>query len=344
MGVRRSELEEVPSIALGTSEVSLLEMVAGYSTLASGGVYRPPVMVTQIYDRHGELVYEAPERERRVISEETALRVVDMMQGVVDRGTGTRIRNTFGIRGEVAGKTGTTQNNADGWFILMHPELVAGAWVGFNDPRIAFRSDYWGQGGNNALFLVGEFFRRALNDRSTGLSRGDFPEPPPLPEGPGSLIARIGDWIGEAASDVGAFFGSIFRYVGEKVFGIAPEDEQVLPPEQRGGDRRRGLRYASDETIEDEGWEAADSLTRIQRDSLQLADILARMRERSAGAGDGATPQPSAPAGEDVEGGGGETPANPGGGTPPGPDGEGPPGPEGEGPPGQQTVEVTPEP
>ncbi|HEX7071323.1 MAG TPA: PBP1A family penicillin-binding protein [Rhodothermales bacterium] len=289
MGVRRSNLEEVPSIALGTSEVSLLEMVAGYSTLASGGVYRPPVMVTRIYDREGELVYEAPDRARRVLSEETALRVVDMMQGVVDRGTGTRIRNTFGIRGEVAGKTGTTQNNADGWFILMHPELVAGAWVGFNDPRIAFRSDYWGQGGNNALFLVGEFFRQALNDRSVGLSRADFPDPPPLPEGPQGIVGRVADWIGNAASDVGAFFGSIIRYVGEKVFGIAPEDEQVLPPEERDSDRR-GLRYASDKSIEDEGWEVADSLTRAARDSTQLADILARIRDRSGGTGDSQPP------------------------------------------------------
>jgi penicillin-binding protein 1A len=84
---------------------------------------------------------------------------------VINRGTGTAIRYRFGINGDVAGKTGTTQNNADGWFILMHPNLVGGAWVGFNDTRIAMRSSYWGQGGHNAVLLVGDFFKAALDAR-----------------------------------------------------------------------------------------------------------------------------------------------------------------------------------
>jgi penicillin-binding protein 1A len=82
---------------------------------------------------------------------------------VVNRGTGTAVRSRFGITADVAGKTGTTQNNADGWFILMHPNLVAGAWVGFNDTRVAMRSSYWGQGGHNAVLLVGDFFKSALD-------------------------------------------------------------------------------------------------------------------------------------------------------------------------------------
>jgi penicillin-binding protein 1A len=85
-----------------------------------------------------------------------------MMRGVVNRGTGTAVRFRFGIWGDVAGKSGTTQRNADGWFILMHPELVAGAWVGFNDNRVTMRSNYWGQGGHNAILLVGDFFKSAL--------------------------------------------------------------------------------------------------------------------------------------------------------------------------------------
>jgi penicillin-binding protein 1A len=84
---------------------------------------------------------------------------------VVDKGTGSAIRTRFGIRGDVAGKTGTTQDDADGWFILMHPQLVAGAWVGFNDSRVTLRSDYWGQGAHSALPLVGDFFQRALRSR-----------------------------------------------------------------------------------------------------------------------------------------------------------------------------------
>lgn len=286
MGVRRSELDEVPSIALGTSEVSLLEMVAGYATLASGGIYRAPVTVTRIEDREGNVVYEAEDRSRRVISEETALRVIEMMKGVVNRGTGTRIRNTFGIQADVAGKTGTTQNNADGWFILMHPELVAGAWVGFNDPRIAFRSDFWGQGGNNALFIVGEFFRRVLNDADTGFRDARFPEAPPYPEGPGNVLQRIGSWIAQAARDVGSFFGSIFRFVGEKVFGIEPSEDQLYRPEGPSGPAG-DYRYASEEAVDDEGWAIADSLTRNARDSTQLSNILNRIRNRNGGGSEG---------------------------------------------------------
>ena len=95
---------------------------------------------------------------QQALTRSDARTLVDMMRGVVDRGTGRGIRD-WGVVGDVAGKTGTTQHNADGWFILMHPDLVAGAWVGFNDQQVAFRSNYWGQGAHNALYLVGDFFR-----------------------------------------------------------------------------------------------------------------------------------------------------------------------------------------
>jgi penicillin-binding protein 1A len=104
-------------------------------------------------------------RGDRVISRGTAEELTDMMRGAIDQGTGKAIRSQFGIRADVAGKTGTTQDNTDGWFILMHPRLVTGAWVGFNDARVTMRSDYWGQGGHNALLLVGDFFRQASGRR-----------------------------------------------------------------------------------------------------------------------------------------------------------------------------------
>ena len=91
----------------------------------------------------------------------------DALRGVVDKGTGVAIRSRRGINADVAGKTGTTQDNTDGWFILMHPQLVAGAWVGFNDGRITLRSDYWGQGAHSALPMVGEVFQQALRARSS---------------------------------------------------------------------------------------------------------------------------------------------------------------------------------
>jgi penicillin-binding protein 1A len=98
-----------------------------------------------------------------VLSKQSAVTLIDMMRGVINRGTGTGIRYRFGITADVAGKTGTTQNNADAWFIMMHPNLVAGAWVGFNDNRVTMRSNYWGQGGHSAILLVGDFFRTVLD-------------------------------------------------------------------------------------------------------------------------------------------------------------------------------------
>jgi penicillin-binding protein 1A len=162
MGIQ-SDLEEVPSLALGTSDVTLLEMTSAYATLANGGLYYDPTVVTRIEDRAGNVLYEATPTPREALSEETAYTVVNMMRNVIDQsyGTGQRIRWQFGLDAyDFAGKTGTTQNSADNWFMLMHPELVTGAWVGFNDQRVTFRSNWWGQGAHTALFLVGDFLRR----------------------------------------------------------------------------------------------------------------------------------------------------------------------------------------
>jgi penicillin-binding protein 1A len=164
LGVRSSRLSAVPSIALGTSPVTLLEMVSAYSTIAAQGEYRRPVFVRKITDRDGNVIADfATQTPQRVLSEASAVTLIDMMRGVINRGTGTAVRSRFGIGGDVAGKTGTTQNNADGWFIMMHPNLVAGAWVGFNDNRVTMRSNYWGQGGHSAILLVGDFFKTALD-------------------------------------------------------------------------------------------------------------------------------------------------------------------------------------
>ncbi len=162
MGVRESKLEEVPSLALGTSPVTLYEMVSAYASIANGGRYIAPAMVARIEDRHGKLLEEfRPASEQEAMSPRAADTLLDAMRGVIDRGTGSAIRYRFGLRGDYAGKTGTTQDNTDGWFILMHPQLVAGAWAGFNDARITLRSDYWGQGAHSALPVVGDFFVRA---------------------------------------------------------------------------------------------------------------------------------------------------------------------------------------
>ena len=163
MGVRESKLDVVPSLALGTSPVSLKEMVAAYGAIASGGSYRAPRVITRIEDKNGKVLEDfAPTAPERVLGLTAAQQLRDAMRGVVDKGTGVAIRSRYGISADVAGKTGTTQDNTDGWFILMHPQLVAGAWVGFNDGRITLRSDYWGQGAHSALPMVGEVFQQAL--------------------------------------------------------------------------------------------------------------------------------------------------------------------------------------
>lgn len=175
MGIK-SEMQEVPSIALGTSNVTLLEMAAAYSTLANGGLYREPTYVTRIEDRYGNVLYEAQPTPREALSERTAYTVVDMMRGVIDYGTGIRIRTQFGLGDyDLAGKTGTTQNSADTWFMLMHPNLVTGSWVGFNDARVTFRTNWWGQGAHSALFLVGDFYKRLNEDEDVKLPETTFP-------------------------------------------------------------------------------------------------------------------------------------------------------------------------
>jgi penicillin-binding protein 1A len=166
LGIKDSKLAPVPSLALGTSPVTLLEMVNAYASIAAQGEYRKPLFVTRITDRDGNTIADfGADSGERAMSATGAVALIDMMRGVVNRGTGTGVRYRFGINGDVAGKTGTTQNNADGWFILMHPNLVAGAWVGFNDTRVTMRSNYWGQGGHNAILVVGDFFKAALDSR-----------------------------------------------------------------------------------------------------------------------------------------------------------------------------------
>ncbi|MEO6352234.1 MAG: transglycosylase domain-containing protein [Burkholderiaceae bacterium] len=174
VGINQSKLAQVPSLVLGTSPVTLLEMVSAYSTIAAQGEYRKPAFIKSISDRSGKVLATFEPESRRAMSAESAVELIDMMRGVVNQGTGQAVKSRFGISADIAGKTGTTQNNTDGWFILMHPDLVAGAWVGFNDARVTMRSNYWGQGGHNAVLVVGDFFRSALSARLID-ARATFP-------------------------------------------------------------------------------------------------------------------------------------------------------------------------
>lgn len=177
MGIN-SPLEPVPSIALGTSDVTLLEMSNAYATLASGGFHGDPIFVTRIETRSGEVLDEFASTQTEVLSEHTAYTMIDMLRGsMMPGGTGVRIRSQFGITSDVAGKTGTTQNSADGWFVLLHPQMVSAGWVGFNKPTLTFRTNYWGQGAHNALFVVADCFKSVLEDEDLAFPDSEFLAP-----------------------------------------------------------------------------------------------------------------------------------------------------------------------
>jgi penicillin-binding protein 1A len=165
MGIE-SELKNVPSIALGSSSISLMEMTSAYACLANEGIASKPFYIQAIRDLDGKLYDDfKPKRNKtQVLSKETAKLVTQMLKTVVHEGTASRLRWKYGIYNDVAGKTGTTQANADGWFMAMTPNLVVGTWVGADDPRIHFRNTELGQGSSTALPIYGYFMKEVNND------------------------------------------------------------------------------------------------------------------------------------------------------------------------------------
>jgi len=163
LGVRDSKLDPVPSLALGTSPVTLREMVGAYGAIANGGRFAQAMFVSAVLDRAGQVLaqFEPSVEVTEAMPRRLALELVNVMRGVIDEGTGTAVRERYGITADVAGKTGTTQENTDGWFLMMHPELVAGARVGFND---TMTMGAWGQGARSALPVVAQVFQQALRN------------------------------------------------------------------------------------------------------------------------------------------------------------------------------------
>ncbi|NBB87044.1 MAG: hypothetical protein GVY12_12630, partial [Bacteroidetes bacterium] len=147
----------VPSLALGTSEVTLLELTAAYGTLANKGRALAPHLISHIERGTDMTTATFGSKPERGFSPYTAYLTLDMLRDVVSYGTGTALRTTYGLQGDLAGKTGTTQHGADGWFVLLHPSLAMGAWVGFNDPQLRLRTSRSAQGSRTALPIVGTF-------------------------------------------------------------------------------------------------------------------------------------------------------------------------------------------
>lgn len=182
MGIT-SPIEPYPSIALGTADVSVYEMVAAYSTFANKGVYTEPQYILRIEDKNGVVLQDFVPRKVEAISEETSYLMLNLMQGVTLFGTGARLRGSkYGFTNPIAGKTGTTQNNSDGWFMGITPELVSGVWSGCEDRSVHFRTTQLGQGANVALPIWGLYMKKVYADPSLNYSKGGF-EPPEKPLG-----------------------------------------------------------------------------------------------------------------------------------------------------------------
>jgi penicillin-binding protein 1A len=172
-----SEIPEVPSICLGTADINVFEMVAANSTFVNKGTYIQPTFITRIEDKNGKVLEEFIPNTDEVFSEERAYTMIQLMRGVVDGGTGSRLRSRHKLMNQIAGKTGTTQKNADGWFMGLTPELVAGAWVGGEDRSVHFNSMVEGQGATMALPIWGKFFSKVYADKNLKVSKGEFPSP-----------------------------------------------------------------------------------------------------------------------------------------------------------------------
>ncbi|MDQ3110232.1 MAG: transglycosylase domain-containing protein [Bacteroidota bacterium] len=172
-----SPLEPVPSLCLGTADISLCEMVGANCTFVNKGKWIEPTFITRIEDKNGKVLEEFIPKTKEALSEEKAYLMINLMQGVVDGGTGGRIRGTYKIMNPVAGKTGTTQNNSDGWFMGLTPDLVAGVWVGGEDRSVHFDRTAEGQGASMALPIWAKFFQQVYADKTIKISKGAFPKP-----------------------------------------------------------------------------------------------------------------------------------------------------------------------
>lgn len=176
MGIT-SFIEAVPSICLGTPDISVFEMVGAHSTFYNKGIYTKPIFLLRIEDKNGNVLEEFTAEHREVMNEESAYLMIELMRGVVLQGTAGRLRSRYKFKEPVAGKTGTTQNNSDGWFIGGVPDLVTGVWTGAEDRSVHFYSTAEGQGANMALPIWAIFMRKVYDDLSIQLNRGDFEKP-----------------------------------------------------------------------------------------------------------------------------------------------------------------------
>ncbi|WP_299224912.1 transglycosylase domain-containing protein [uncultured Psychroserpens sp.] len=179
MGIQ-SKLPKVPSLALGTAELSMLELIGAYTSFSNQGYVSKPFYITKITNKVGEVIYERQTQKQTSVafSEDTRQLMVEMMKSTINSGTAKRMRSTYGLKNDLAGKTGTTQNNKDGWFVGLSPNLVMLSWVGNDDHRLGFSSTSIGQGANSALPIAALFLKQMNSDpKFNAITKASFEAP-----------------------------------------------------------------------------------------------------------------------------------------------------------------------
>ena len=221
LGVK-SDIPASPAIALGAVEITVSDMVAAYSTFANQGVYVKPRFVNKITDKNGVVLFESKAETRDVMNKDIAYAIIKLLEGVTEGGSGGRLRYTgsggagyhtmtgypYAFKNPIAGKTGTTQNNSDGWFIGMVPNLVTGVWVGNEDRAAHFKSTVYGQGATMALPIWGIFMKKCYGDKTLYVSDEDF-------ERPANISVLVDCWK---------------RVSNDSVGGGNPKKDSLAPP------------------------------------------------------------------------------------------------------------------
>jgi penicillin-binding protein 1A len=176
MGIE-SDIDPVPAICLGTPDLKVYEMVGALATFANKGVYNKPIFITRIEDKNGNVIEQFRGEQTDAMSYKTAYRLIELLKGVVETGTGIRLKYKYKLTNPIAGKTGTTDNQSDGWFMGLTPDLVTGVWVGAEDRSVHFRTITYGQGANMALPIWALYMKKVYADKSLDISQGDFEAP-----------------------------------------------------------------------------------------------------------------------------------------------------------------------
>ena len=205
MDINMRPEDEVPAMCLGIMDLSLFELVGAQTIFANNGIYNRPTTILRIEDRNGNVIYNAKPYSKEVLNENVAYETLKMMKQVVTRGTAGSLRGgrSWGnILAPTAGKTGTTQSNADGWFVGLTPELVTGVWVGAEDRSVRFKTMEWGQGGRMALPIYGYYMQKVYKDPVVALSTTDFAEPRSYDP---KMFSCSGDDILDAPADTSNF-------------------------------------------------------------------------------------------------------------------------------------------